>query len=578
MNQIEHPEKITSYFKTDPKNLLAVAVSGIICNAGLLAGPLFEGRLAQCLMDILNGLRSFPDMARLAAAYVAVIAAVQIARYVKRLYVRRFANNIDRGMKQILYGNLIHKSKAALEQEDVGALLTKAIGDVDACAEGLRKFTTEIFDTGVALAGYIALLLWHDWRLALLSLIFPPFSYLIAERMRTVVQRSGAAYKESAGRLSAAVLDRVSGAVSYRVHGCEAQRDRAYEVYLEDYEKKAVQANVWSSALQPLYRVLSMTSVLFILTFGVKNVLGTGWARWNIAAFTTFLSCFTKLSLKSSRAARMFNAVQKAQVSWARIRPLMERVEETPPPETAPPAPLRVEGLQVLNPEGVSLFDPVTFTAEPGEIIAVTGPVACGKSSFGRAFLCEQEYRGSIRFGRSELLDLPEETRRGIIGYLGHDSELFSDTIENNILLGTPGDPAPFLSAVCFEEDLARMPRGTQTRIGNGGLLLSGGQKQRVALARTLAHPRPVYILDDPFSALDRQTEQAVFARLKERLGDSVLILISHRLYLFPQCSQVIWMERGHAAVSTHEQLLETCPAYARLYQTQREGGAGHES
>lgn len=403
MEPIEHPEKISFYFKSEWRNLLIVTVSGLFYNIGLLAGPLFDGKLAQCLMDILNGTRRFSDMAELVLVYVVVISAVQIGRYIKRLYVRRFANNINRSMKHILYGNLIRKSRAELEQENVGAIITKAIADVDVCAEGLRKFTTEVFDTGIALLGYAALLLWYDWRLALLCSIFPPFSYLIVDKMKAVVQSTGAEYKESAGRLSAAVLDRVSGAVTYRVSGCEEQRNREYETHLIDYEKKAVRANVWSSALPPLYHALSMAGVLFILSFGVKNVLGTGWSHWNIAAFTTFLSCFAKLSVKSSKAAKLFNSVQKAQVSWSRIRPLMNRVLDDSCPPVVPPASLHTEHLSVRNPEGAFLFDPVSFTAEPGEIIAVTGPVACGKTSFGKAFLCEQDYLGSIRFNHREL-------------------------------------------------------------------------------------------------------------------------------------------------------------------------------
>lgn len=578
MKQLEHPEKISFYFKSEWRNLLIVTISGLFYNIGLLAGPLFDGKLAQCLMDILKGTRRFSDMATLALVYVVVISAVQIGRYIKRLYVRRFANNINRSMKQILYGNLIRKTRAKLEQENVGAVITKAIADVDACAEGVRKFTTEVFDTGIALLGYVALLLWYDWRLALLSLIFPPFSYLIADKMKVVIQRTGAEYKESAGRLSAAVLDRVSGAVTYRVYGCEEQRNREYEVHLMDYEKRAVRANIWSSALPPLYRAFSMTSVLFILSFGVKNVLGTGWSHWNIAAFTTFLSCYTTLSVKSSKAAKLFNSVQKAQVSWRRIRPLMNQVPEDSDLPVIPPAPLHAECLSIRSPEGAFLFDPVSFTAGPGEIIAVTGPVACGKTSFGKAFLCEQEYLGSIRFDHRELSGFPMETQRGIIGYLGHDCELFSDTIENNILLGIPEDPTAYLSAVCFDEDLKQMPEGIQTRIGSGGVLLSGGQKQRIALARTLAHPRPVYILDDPFSALDRQTEQEIFSHVKELAKNSIVLLISHRLYLFPKCSQVIWMEHGHTTVSTHEQLMRENPSYAQLYRTQSEGGDEHEA
>ncbi len=578
MKPMEHPEKISFYVKSEWRNLLIVTVSGLFYNIGLLAGPLFDGKLAQCLMDILNGTRHFSDMAKLVLVYVIVISAVQVGRSIKRLYVRRFANNINRSMKHILYGNLIQKTRAELEQENVGAIITKAIADVDACAEGLRKFTTEVFDTGIALLGYAALLLWYDWRLALLCFIFPPCSYLIADKMKVVVQRTGAAYKESAGHLSAAVLDRVSGAVTYRVYGCEEQRNREYEMHLIDYEKKAVRANIWSSALPPLYHALSMAGVLFILTFGVKNVLGTGWSHWNIAAFTTFLSCFTKLSVKSSKAAKLFNSVQKAQISWHRIRPLMNQVPDDSCPPVVSPASLHTEHLRVRNPEGTFLFDPVSFSAEPGEIIAVTGPVACGKTSFGKAFLCEQEYLGSIRFNHRELSGFSPETRRGIIGYLGHDCELFSDTIENNILLGIPEDPAAYLSAVCFDEDLKQMPDGMQTQIGSGGVLLSGGQKQRVALARTLAHPRPVYILDDPFSALDKETEQEIFSHIRELAKSRIVLLISHRLYLFPQCSQVIWMEHGHTMVSTHEELMQRNPSYAKLYRTQSKGGGGNET
>ncbi len=93
---------------------------------------------------------------------------MQGSRFIKRLYVRKFANNINRSMKQVLYANLVRKGKVELEQAGAGTLMTKAISDVDACAEGMRKFTTEIFDTGIALLAYAVMLLGYDWRLALL--------------------------------------------------------------------------------------------------------------------------------------------------------------------------------------------------------------------------------------------------------------------------------------------------------------------------------------------------------------------------------------------------------------------------
>ncbi len=566
------PNRILSYFKAEWVVLFIVTVSGLIYNVGLLAGPWFEGRMTGCLIDILNGKKTFSDMLVLVAFYVAAIAVVQVCRYVKRFYVRRFANNVNRRMKGILYDSLIHKTKSELEAEGAGNVMTKAILDVDDCAEGMRKFTTEIFDTGVALAAYAGMLFYYDWRLALLCMIFPPVSYVLAEKLKVVVQKTGAAYKEQSGRLSSATLDRATNAITYRVFGCEEQRKQAYEDNLLAYEKAAIKANIWNTALVPLYRVISMASVLFILYFGSKNVLGTGWKVWNVAAFATFLSCYSKLAVKSSRAAKLFNAVHKAQVSWKRIKPLMMPMEEPKKVPEKKPQTLEIKNLSFAYPGKREIVNDVNLTAKPGQIIGVTGPVACGKSTLGKIFLCEYPYQGSIEFGGKELSQMDAIDRTGMIGYLGHDPELFNDTIENNIRMGNPMDANTFLKTVCFENEVAAMEKGIQTMVGNGGVRLSGGQGQRLALARTLAHKKPVMILDDPFSALDKTTEVEVFENVRKLASDSIVILISHRLYLFPQMDQVIWMNNGQIKVSDHETLMKTVPEYAELFLEQSSG------
>ena len=567
--KISGPDRILSYFKMQWPILLAVTVSGLIYNIGLLAGPWYEGQMTGCLVNILGGNAGYSDMLVLVISHVTVIAVVQISRYIKRFYVRRFANNVNRDMKEILYGSLVHRSRAQLEEEGAGNVMTKAILDVDDCVEGMRKFTTEIFDTGVALAAYAGLLLYYDWRLAILSMLFLPVSYVLAEKMKSNVQRTGAAYKEQSGALSAATLDRATNAITYRVYGREKEREQAYEENLTAYEKSAVRANIWSTAFPPLYRIISMTGVLFILYFGSKNVLGNGWKVWNVASFTTFLSCFIKLSVKSSHAAKLFNAVHKAQVSWKRIKPLMKEDSYEDDNRLLKPGILEVSHVSFAYPGGEKIYEDLSFLAAPGQIIGVTGAVACGKSTLGRTFLCEYPYEGRIRFLGKELSEMTKAERTGMVGYLGHDPELFNDTVRNNILLGDDDDPEKYLKAVCFDGEVAEMEEGMDTIVGNGGVRLSGGQAQRLALARTLCHKRPVLILDDPFSALDRKTEEEVFANLKKLASDSIVILLSHRLYLFPQMSQVLWMEDGKVAVGTHEQILAKCPEYARLYEAQ---------
>ena len=571
------PDSIAAYFRLEWLPLTLITLSGLAYNVGLLAGPWFEGRLAQCLADILGGRETAAAMTALAAGYILVTLLVQAARFIKRFYVRRFANNINRRMKGVLYANLVRQSRGALEKQGAGELMTKAISDVDDCAEGIRKFTTEVFDTGVALAGYIVMLFAYDWRLALLCMIFPPISYICAEKMKKPVQRAGAAYKKAAAALSAATLDRAKNAVTYRIYGCEDAQEARYEAALDSYEQAAVRANVWQAALPPLYLAASNLSVLFILWFGAKNVLGTGWRAWDIAAFTTFLSCFMKTAVKSSKAAKLFNAVQRAEVSWKRIKPMMKTPRALEP--LAVPAAQRVEvsGLSFCYDGGAPIFEDVSFSAQPGDIIGVTGPVACGKSTLGRVFLCERPYSGSVRIGGRELSELSPREAASTVGYLGHDPELWNDTVEENVLCGEAGDAMRFLALTALDGEVRAMEQGLQTVVGSGGVRLSGGQAQRLALARTLAHLRPVLVLDDPFSALDRQTEDEVFARLKACARDRVVILISHRLYHFPELRQIVFMQGGKADVGTHEALCASVPAYRALYESQT-GGAAHEA
>ena len=310
---------------------------------------------------------------------------------------------------------------------------------------------------------------------------------------------------------------------------------------------------------------------LFILWFGAKNVLGTGWNTWDIAAFTTFLSCFTKLTVKSSKVAKLFNAVQKAEVSWKRIRPLMKTPETLEPLTIPTPADVTLENLSFAYGD-TPVFSGLTLTAHPGDIIGITGPVACGKSTLGRVFLCEAPYGGSAKFGEREFSSLTPRQIAATVGYLGHDPELSADTIQNNVLCGDEQDAVPYLAAVALQGEVQAMENGPDTVIGSGGTRLSGGQAQRLALARTLAHPRPVLVLDDPFSALDRNTEDAVFANLQSCAKDKVVFLISHRLYHFPQLQKVIFMENGKTTVGPHAELMASEPVYRQLYESQTGG------
>ena len=223
------------------------------------------------------------------------------------------------------------------------------------------------------------------------------------------------------------------------------------------------------------------------------------------------------------------------------------------------------------------VFQDLSFSARPGDIIGITGPVACGKSTLGQVFLCENPHGGQIFYGTKELGN-GHTAPDGIVGYCGHDAELFAATIEENVRLGLPGDIAPVLKTVCMDQDCATFPAGIRTLIGEGGQRLSGGQQARIALARTLFHPRPLLILDDPFAAVDMATERNIFGSLRQSYSDRIIFLISHRLTLFPELDQIIWLNGdGTSIIATHEVLYASCQAYQDLYDLQHaRGGASH--
>ena len=156
---------------------------------------------------------------------------------------------------------------------------------------------------------------------------------------------------------------------------------------------------------------------------------------------------------------------------------------------------------------------------------------------------------------------------------LSHRPELMSDTIGENIRLGQPGDIGPSLAAAQLDREVAAMPLGEETPVGSQGVRLSGGQQARLALARTLYQSRPLVVLDDPFSAVDRQTEGKMLAALRQWGQGRVILLISHRLDRFPQLDQVVWLADGASDAGTHAELMERQPLYRQLFLQQQQGG-----
>lgn len=550
-------KNIWNYILKEKKYLFLITITGLIYNVGLLAGPYFEGQLAGCLVDISKNLKTANSMIQLSVIYVCVILLVQFARYLKRYFVRKFGNDINRNLKMDVYKHFVYDTT---NNENAGSIMTKAISDADACSEGIRKFTTEIFDTGIALISYIMMLVLYDAKLTCFVIIFQVISYLIANKLGPVVAKNASNAKKSAERLNASTLDRLHLAITYRIYGEESNMHEVYEKDLQDYEDKTVRSNILETSLKPLYEIISMTGIVFIIYFGSKRVVNN---LWDIAIFTTYISCFTKMAVKSSKAAKLFNAVQKAKVSWDRIYPIIDNDHEVKNRK-----PFDVNTVEVCNLsytyDDQVIFSNVSFQAKKGDIIGITGEIASGKSTLGKVFLENSHYQGKILVNGKPLKDIEKDY--AVTSYMGHNLELFDDTIENNIKFGKEGNILPVLNIASMKEEVETFPDGIYTRLGEGGIKLSGGQQSRIALARTLYHARGIIVLDDPFSACDKNTEKEIYENIRREYKESIIFLISHRLSLFDQMNQILFIDNQSVEAGTHLELLKNNDKYKHLY------------
>ncbi|MEG0133235.1 MAG: ABC transporter ATP-binding protein [Clostridium sp.] len=564
---IEQPNLIKNYWLKEKKVVFLIIFFGIIFNASMVLGPILQGRLID---SILNESPVNKVLIQI-GVFIGTILFIQVTRFFKRFYVRRFANSTSATMRLIIYNNIMNKNISELDDENIGNLMTRVISDVELCVEGMRKVTTEVFDTGVLMTAYLISMMFYDIKITILSCIFIPVAMKLAEVLKSVIYKYSIAYRKKSSEVADLIYDSIEHTVLFRVNGIEGKNREEYFSALEDLQSKAIKASILENSMQPIYNIIALMGIIIVIYLGGSKVID---GSLSVGDFSAYMLMFTATATKASKAAKLFNSAQKSKISWIRIKPYLgEYIKKDEIVNTSvEKININVDNLSFSYPSNEELIiDGINFSARPGEIIGVTGPIASGKSTLGLALLGLYPYKGSIKIQGKELSEYTSSERSSMISYLSHDSELLSDTIYNNIALGKDMDIKEVIRDICFDKDLASMEKKENTLVGNRGIRLSGGQQARMALGRALINKNKIIILDEPFSAIDIKTEEQIIRNLRENYKESIIIIISHRLNIFKDVNQVIMfnddkiMEYG-----THEELMKTSDRYSTIWTLQR--------
>ncbi len=557
------------------------SIAGIIFNTAVVLGPIFLGRLIDASAS------STTQVVYLSALYfVGVTAFFQFSRFIKRWTMRDQFNRVACDLRQTLLDRILSYKLPQLDQETVGDLMSRTVGDITLVVDTVMSTINEGWDTWLLMISYFVVLMVMDWKITLLASLMVPITLMLAHTMRNPLYRCSLDARKSASAANTGLQRYLSAISVLRLFGREESET---ESIVEAYRQQAhfnIKQILLEQSLLPLYALLAGLGVVIVIGLGGANV---HQGIWTVGSFNAYMVMFIAFSGRTRVAAQVFNRWHGARAAWQRVKEKMIPVSYVETDHKSVDS-LKVNQLKVahLNVSYGSkqVLKDLSFEVKSGEIIGLTGAVGSGKSSLINVLTGQYPYDGDIFLDSRSLRELPDESKQSMIGYSGHEQFLFSMSIEENIKLSlNPQEDenkiTDCLITSALIEDLDRFDEGLKTQVGEKGLKVSGGQRQRISMARAIYHKPAIVLLDDPFSALDIATEQRIVKRLKEDFKDQIVVIATHRLSAFEHVDKILVLDQGCLIESgTHQELMHQNELYHEIYSAQQfmERGQAHGS
>jgi ATP-binding cassette, subfamily B, multidrug efflux pump len=519
------------------------------------------------------------------AALLIVLFAVMrgIFSFVQAFMAEKTSQGMAFDLRNAIFAKVQRLSFSYYDRNQTGQLMIRATDDVERVrmfiAQGL-VMTAQAF---LLLVGALLILALTNWQLTLIVMPLLPIALVLFMVFGRVSQPLFMAVQIKLSALNTVLQENLAGIKVVRAFAREPYEKRRFDISTTALMEEQLRVSRVFSFLFPVIFLVAQVGQAVVLYFGGQQILG---GTLNLGEYQKFSLYLVYVFFPLGQLGFIISLMSQASASANRIFEILDAksdITDKPGAVTLPPIQGAVEFKNVTFRyfgSGSPVLSDVSFTAEPGQTVALLGATGSGKSSIIN--LIPRFYdtsAGAVLIDGHDVRDVTIDSLRSQIGIVLQETNLFSGTIRDNIAFGRPDatmdEVVAAAQAASAHDFIVAFPQGYDTPVGERGTTLSGGQKQRIAIARALLLDPRLLILDDSTSSVDLVTEYHIQKALDSLMHGRTSFVIAQRISTVLNADQILVLENGRvAARGTHEELMESSPIYAEIYHSQLVGDA----
>ena len=563
--------------------LFAISLLGFIVFAS--SQPLLAGILKYFVdgltMPSGSSFHDLPLIGRLNLAYgvplllILIVVWQGIGSYFGNYYLAKVSLGLINDLRRALFESLLCLPNTYFDQNNSGHLISRIAYNVTMVTGAATDAIKVMIREGLTVVFLFAYLLWMNWKLTLVMVIILPIIGALASGASRKFRKQSRKIQSAMGDLTHIASETIQGYRVVRSFGGEDYEAKRFRASSEANTKKQLRMSKTSATYTPALQLVtySTMSVILLLVLLLRGESSAG----DLVAYITAAGMLPKpIRQLSEISATIQKGLAGAESIFAQLDEAPELDQGTVQCDSVS-GQLEVKNLYFSYPgHEQQVLDDVSFSIEPGQMVALVGRSGSGKSTLASLIpRFYQHLRGQILIDGIEITDYTLRNLRSHIALVTQQTSLFNDTVANNIaygdLIGAPrADIEKAAEAAYAREFIDQLPAGFDTLVGENGVLLSGGQRQRLAIARAILKNAPILILDEATSALDTESERHIQKALDHLVANRTTLVIAHRLSTIEKADVIMVMDQGRIVErGSHAELLAGDGHYARLHAMQ---------